>query len=73
MCLAIPGKIVKITDNMAEINLAGTLRKTSLELVPEAKMGDYVLIHAGFAIQVLNEEEAQETLRLLEEMDEASG
>lgn len=73
MCLAVPGKITKITGNMAEVNLAGTIRKTSLELAPEAKVGDYVLLHAGFAIQVLNEEEAQEILKLLEEMSEASG
>lgn len=66
MCLAIPGKIVRIKDNIAEIDIAGTLRKTSLQLVPEAGIGDYVLIHAGFAIQVLDEEEANETLKLLE-------
>jgi len=73
MCLAVPGKIIKILDNVAEVNLAGTIRKTSLILVPGAKVGDYVLLHAGFAIQVLDEEEAQETLTLLEEMSEASG
>jgi len=58
---------------MAEVDLAGTTRKTSVQLVPEAKIGDYVLLHAGFAIQILDEEEADETLKLLEAMNEISG
>ena len=73
MCLAIPGKIVNINNSIAEVDLAGTVRKASLQLVPDAKMGDYVLLHAGFAIQVIDEDEALETLRLLETISEVSG
>ena len=71
MCLAMPGKIVKIDGFVAEVDLAGTIRKTSLQLVPEAHLGDYVLLHAGFAIQVLDEDEAMENLKLWESMSEA--
>ena len=70
MCLAIPGKIVSINDFIAEVDISGTVRKTSLQLLPEAKLGDYVLIHAGFAIQLMDEEEAAEMLKLWEEIDE---
>jgi hydrogenase expression/formation protein HypC len=73
MCLAVPGKIVSIEDTLAEVDLAGTVRKASLLLVPDAGIGDYVLIHAGFAIQVLDEDYALETLELLEAVDEISG
>jgi hydrogenase expression/formation protein HypC len=73
MCLAVPGKIVSIEDTLAEVDLAGTVRKASLLLVPDAGIGDYVLIHAGFAIQVLDEDYALETLKLLEAVDEVSG
>jgi len=72
MCLAVPSKIVSIKDDMAEVEIGGVIRETSLQLVPEARVGDYVLLHAGFAIQVLDEDEARETLKLLESMDEAS-
>ncbi len=57
---------------MAQIELGGVLREVSLVLTPEAEVGDYVLVHTGFAINVLDEEEAQETLRLLAEMEEAA-
>jgi hydrogenase expression/formation protein HypC len=73
MCLAIPGKIIRIEGDFAEVNLAGTLRKASLQLVPEAQVGQYILLHAGFAIQVMDEDEAQESLKLLEEIGEVSG
>ena len=70
MCLAIPSKIMSIKDSIAEVNVAGTVIKASLLLLPEAGVGDYVLIHAGFAIQLLDEAEAIETLKLWEEIDE---
>ncbi len=73
MCLAVPGKILSITNGIAEIDIAGVIRKGSLQLVPEARIGDYVLLHAGFAIQVVDEEGALETLKLLEEISEVSG
>lgn len=70
MCLAIPGKIIKIDSdkNHAIIDYGeGTQRKANISLV-DVKVGDYVLIHAGFAIEVLNEKEAKETLDLFREM-----
>ncbi|MFH1583898.1 MAG: HypC/HybG/HupF family hydrogenase formation chaperone [Actinomycetota bacterium] len=70
MCLAIPTKIVKIENNqIAEVDLSGVRLKISLALLPEAKIGDYVLVHAGFAINVLSDEEAKETLKILSELD----
>ncbi len=68
MCLAIPAKVVEIEGNMATIEIGGVSRQASLMLVPETEIGDYVLVHAGFAIQRLDEEEAMETLRLLAEI-----
>lgn len=69
MCLGVPGKIVKIDkeSQMAEVDFEGTTRAAGLHMVPEAKVGDYVIIHAGFAIRTLDEEEAKETLKLLED------
>jgi hydrogenase expression/formation protein HypC len=70
MCLSVPGKIVRIKKNMARVDVGGTLRDISLDLCPEVSMGEYVLIHAGFAIQKVDEEEAKETLDLLRKMTE---
>ena len=70
MCLAIPGKIVdiEIKKQSATVDYgSGTKRKANVSLV-EVKIGDYVLVHAGFAIQILDEKEAQETLALFREM-----
>ncbi|MGC8677096.1 MAG: HypC/HybG/HupF family hydrogenase formation chaperone [Hydrogenobaculum sp.] len=69
MCLAIPSKIVEILDNnIAIVDTMGVRRKTSLELLnPKPKVGDYVLLHVGFAIEVLSEEDALESLKLFEE------
>jgi len=67
MCLAIPSKITKIDDNMATIDVEGVRREASLLLLEDARVGDYVIVHAGFAIQKLNESAAQETLDLLRE------
>ncbi len=68
MCLAIPAKVTAIDGVGATVDIGGVTRQTSLMLTPEAKVGDYVLIHTGFAINVIDEEEAQETMRILEEM-----
>lgn len=68
MCLAIPALIKSIEDKEAEAEIGGIIRRISLWLTPEAKVGDYVLIHAGYAINVLDQEEAEETLRLFEEI-----
>jgi len=68
MCLAIPAKIVEVEDSVAKVDFGeGVLREVNVSLV-EAKAGDYVLVHAGYAIQVLSEEEAKETLRLWSEI-----
>jgi len=70
MCLAIPALIKFIEDKEAEAEIGGITRRISLWLTPEAKVGDYVLVHTGYAINILDEEEAEETLKLLEEIAE---
>lgn len=72
MCLAVPMRIAAIEGSTATIELDGLTQRASLMLVPEAVVGDYVLVHAGCAIAVLREEDAQETLRLLTEVIEAA-
>jgi len=67
MCLAIPAKIESIDGDRAVADIRGLKRKIGLALLPEARVGDYVLLHAGFAIQRIDEKEAEETYRLLEE------
>ena len=67
MCLAIPSKIMKIENDMATIDVDGVQRQASLLLLEDAAPGDYVIVHAGFAIQKVDEAAAQETLRLLKE------
>lgn len=71
MCLAVPGRITAVYEgDRADVDMLGARREVSLRLVPEAREGDYVLVHAGFGIQVIDEREAAETIRLLREMDE---
>jgi hydrogenase expression/formation protein HypC len=66
MCLAIPAKVVeKLENNMARVDIMGVQRTVSLDMVPEATTEEYVLVHAGFALQVVSEEDAKETLDLL--------
>ena len=67
MCLAIPSKIIKIENNMATIDVEGVQREVSLLLLEDAQVGDYVIVHAGFAINKLDEAAARETLDLLRE------
>jgi hydrogenase expression/formation protein HypC len=69
MCLGIPGKIVAITGDLAEVDFSGVSREVSLLLCPEVHEGDYVLVHVGFAIQRLEQKEALETLELFREME----
>lgn len=75
MCLAIPGKVVSIdtsaTPVMGSVSFGGILKNVCLDWVPDAKVGDYVIVHVGFAISTMDEEEARETLKLFEEMDGA--
>ena len=68
MCLAIPALIKSIEDKEAEAEIGGVTRRISLWLTPEARVGDYVLVHTGYAINIVDQEEAKETLRLLEEI-----
>jgi hydrogenase expression/formation protein HypC len=68
MCLAIPAKVLVIDGLEADVELSGITRHVSLQMVPEAKVGDYVLLHTGYAISLIDEEEAQETLKLFREM-----
>jgi len=68
MCLAIPALVKSIDGNEAEAEIGGIGRRISILLTPEVKAGDYVLLHTGYAINVIDEEEAMETLKLFEEM-----
>jgi hydrogenase expression/formation protein HypC len=74
MCLAVPGRIVEVfTDHglrMARVDFGGTVKKACLEHVPEAEVGDYVLVHVGFALARVDAEEAERTYRLLEDLDQ---
>jgi len=63
MCLAVPGKIVKIEGDTGDIDFGGVIRKANITMV-EANVGDWAIVHAGFAIEIMDEEEAQETLKL---------
>ena len=75
MCLAVPGKIIEIYEKqelkMAKVDFSGVTREACIEHVPEAKIGDYAIIHVGFAISLLSEEEAQESIDLIREIIEA--
>ncbi len=76
MCLAIPGKILSINDEIddlfriAKVSFNGIIKEVNLAMVPEAKIGDYVMVHVGSAISIVDEEEAQYTMDILLKMDE---
>lgn len=73
MCIGVPCQIVKIHDQMATVEIGGTQREVCLDLLiddSETRVGDFVIVHAGFAIQKINAQEAEETLDLLKEMME---
>ncbi|MGD0795752.1 MAG: HypC/HybG/HupF family hydrogenase formation chaperone [Dehalococcoidales bacterium] len=72
MCLAIPALIKTIKGEQAVVDIEGVRREVSLQLTPEAKVGDYVLLHTGYAIGVIDPAEAEETLTLLRQISEAS-
>jgi hydrogenase expression/formation protein HypC len=71
MCLAIPALIKTINGQQAEVDIEGVRREVSVQLTPEAKVGDYVLLHTGYAISLIDPAEAAETLQLLRQMAEA--
>ncbi len=70
MCLSIPGKVVNIEGQKAIVSVGGTESEASLQLLEDVCIGDYVLIHTGFAIEKIDEKEAAETIRLFKEMEE---
>ena len=76
MCLAIPGKLIEITAQLDEtfrlgkVSFDGVVKKVSLTLVPEARVNDYVLVHVGAAISVIDEEEAKKTFDILKQLNE---
>ncbi len=76
MCLAIPGKVISIEPTedemfrMGKVSFDGVLREVNFAMTPEVKVGEYVLVHVGVALQVVDEEEAQKTLAYLKELDE---
>jgi hydrogenase expression/formation protein HypC len=75
MCLAIPGKVIEIAQDargvrMGKANFAGIVKQVCLEYTPEVNLGDYVLVHVGFALSKVDEEEAERTYRLLEELNQ---
>ena len=63
MCLAVPSKIIEINDNIAKVDVDGVIRETSLMLMEDAKIGDYVIVHAGFAINKVDEDAALQTIK----------
>jgi hydrogenase expression/formation protein HypC len=68
MCLAIPARILRIEGNLALVDMAGVKREADIRMVSNARVGEYVLIHAGFAIEKIEEKDAEETLRLFREI-----
>lgn len=70
MCLAVPAKVVEIKGTMARVELGGNYREVGIRLVPEVKVGDWVLVHAGFALEIVDPKQAEETLALLQELCE---
>lgn len=77
MCLGVPGEVLSIQENAqgmrtGKVSFGGVAREVSLDLVPEARVGDYVVVHVGFALSVIDAEEAQSVFHLLEELEEAA-
>jgi len=77
MCLGIPGEVLSIEEDAqgmlkARVRFGGVVREVNLDLVPEARVGDYVVVHVGFALSVIDAEEAQSVFQLLRELEEAA-
>ena len=68
MCVAIPALIRSIDNDMAEVEIGGVTQQASLQLCPQAAVGDYVIVHTGYALNIVDRQEAEETLRLFEEI-----
>ncbi|TET92034.1 MAG: HypC/HybG/HupF family hydrogenase formation chaperone [Methanomassiliicoccales archaeon] len=67
MCLAIPARVLRINGDIAEVDFGGTVRQANVSLV-DAKVGEYVIVHAGYAIQILDREDAEETLEMFQQI-----
>lgn len=72
MCLAIPALIKSIENEEANVDMGGITRRISLRLTPQAKLGDYVIVHTGYAINILDQHEARETLKLFDQLAKAA-
>lgn len=70
MCLSIPGKVIEIEQDIAKVSVGGTVVSAGLQMLDGVKVGDYILVHSGFALQIISEEEARETLELFKEYEE---
>ena len=74
MCLAIPGKVIEIYETkgmkMARVDFGGVFKEACMEYLPEVKLGDYTIIHVGFGLSILDEQEALETMDLLKQIDD---
>ena len=70
MCLAVPGKIISLDGFRGSIEIGGMKREVFMQLIPDAKVGEYVLVHAGCAIETIDEEEAAKTLELIKELSD---
>ena len=71
MCLAVPSKIIEINDDMGIVDVDGVKREVGLHLIESPRVGDYVIVHAGFAINKIDEDEALETLKVFREIAES--
>lgn len=74
MCLAVPGKVLKISQQddlncLGKVDFSGVIKEINLSYIPEVKVGDYVIVHVGFALSILDEEEAQQTLEYLSQLE----
>ena len=72
MCLAIPALIKSIENEEADVDMGGITRRISLRLTPQARLGDYVIVHTGYAINILDQHEARETLKLFDQLAKAA-
>lgn len=72
MCLSIPGKIISVDGEIAKISVGGSEVEAGIQLLDEVQEGDYVLVHSGFALQVISEQEAQNMLEVIRELDEVA-
>jgi len=70
MCLSIPGKVISIENDIAIVSIGGSEVQAGLQLLDDVKIGDYVLVHSGFALQLISEEEAARTIELIRELQD---